>query len=152
MSVDVNSPNVKIEAEFAPLMKSCSVLMQTGGGKIIPMEDGSFWVVGVGITPIETEKAALSSEKLRQLTVAKAKAQLAVLESLKGFQQNSKMTVGEQTKLEIKNGVETSTSKSSINSEIAERVFGECKNLPPVGTWVSDDGLFFCILVGKRLK
>jgi len=139
-----NFSKVNLSHEFVDVLSKLEIELDSGGGRIVELPNGSVWVVGVGITT--------NKDFIKQRQVADSKARKAVLETLRGEFLNSKSVQTLDAKVKVINGVETGESTEDFNQRIERTVSDFIIGLKPAGTWYSQDGELFYLAVCNRLK
>ena len=139
-----NFSKVNLSHEFVDVLSKLEIELDSGGGRIVELSNGSVWVVGIGITT--------NKDFIKQRQVADAKARESVLKTLRGEFLNSKSIQTLDAKVKVINGVETGESTEDYNQRIETTVSGAIKGLKPAGTWYSQDGQIFYLALCNRLK
>jgi hypothetical protein len=142
--------DVKISAEFAPIIDQGEIILENGGGKIIKMPDGSVWILGVGVTAVKPGGGPM--EMIRQRTVAEQKARKAIVTELEETRVAGSTTLSSITSVRESNGIETASSIDEIVNLVKSDVEGVMSGLKAAGTWLSQDGQLFHLALCKRLR
>lgn len=141
--------NLTIDEEFLPLLATMPVQMEVGGAKLFTKEDGSIWMVSVGVTEA---RVATSAELLRRQSVAKVKAQANAVAALTGESVKAVTILDDKVVTRIENGVEKSVAEENLKESIVTEARGMIKGMPVVASWLSLDGKLFFIAIGQQIK
>jgi|GEM_PF-3228065 len=141
---------VNVSNEFIEVLSKLEIELDSGGGRIVELPNGSVWVVGVGMTVVNQVEGG--KEIIRQRTVATNKAKKNVLDTLKGEYLTSSTTTTHEAKVKVIDGMETGESIEDYNQRIETTVQGVTKGLKQAGTWYSQDGQIFYLALCNRLK
>jgi len=139
-----NFSKVNLSHEFVDVLSKLEIELDSGGGRIVELPNGSVWIVGVGITT--------NKDFIKQRDVADSKARKSALKTLRGEFLNSKSVQTLDAKVKVINGVETGESTEDYNQRIESTVSGFIKGLKLAGTWYSQDGQIFYLALCNRLK
>jgi len=141
--------NLEIDAEYRAFLSAMPLEMESGGAKIFKLQDGSIWMVSIGNTIV---KPVSSSEMLRRLTVAKAKAQANAVAEINGTEVKATTIMTSSQEIRTVNGVEAGTSQETLDETIVMAAKGVIKEMPVVGRWMNSDESIFFTAIGKRIK
>ena len=136
--------------EFKETLTALPLFAETGGGQIVKMPDGSYWIVGIGMTPIRENGGA--DEIIRRRIVTKAKAQAGVVEYLGGANVTATCVSCETTSIETKNGKEYTVTTENLDDVIISKAKGVVTKLVVLGTWTNSDETIYYQALGKKLK
>lgn len=145
-----NFSKVNLSHEFVDVLSKLEIELDSGGGRIVELPNGSVWVVGVGMTVVNQVEGG--KEIIRQKIVATNKAKKNVLETLKGEYLASSTTTTHEAKVKVIDGIENGESVEDYNQRIETTVQGVTKGLKQAGTWYSQDGQIFYLALCNRLK
>lgn len=140
---------LEVENGYRAFLSAMPLQVENGGAKIFKLQDGSLWLVSIGSTVV---KPSSSSEVLRRRTVAKAKAQGNAVAELNGTEVKTTTVMTTSDKITTQNGVETGTSRETLDETIVTAARGVIKEMPVVGSWMNKEQTLFFIAIGKRLK
>lgn len=140
--------DVEIGEQFLSHISTDPLLMEMGGAKIERLEDGRIVVLAVGMTPIKGSDAA---ERMRQVDVARAKAQKALVAKFERVQVDANTVLVEATATTTSDTQNTYETQKLLIQQIRVSVSGIVKSLPDVGTWKSPQRDIFYLAIGKIL-
>jgi hypothetical protein len=140
--------DLKIDKEFLPMLATMPLQMELGGAKLFRGENGSIWIVSIGMTDA---RQATSGELLRRQTVAKDKAQANAVAALDGESVKAVASLKDKVVTGIENGVENAVSEETLKEAIVSEARGLIKGMPVVGSWLSLDGKLFYVAIGHRI-
>lgn len=143
--------NFKLDnPEFrAPLTAMGEIPLSMGGGKIVE-QGGARYILAVGLTDCRSDPSP--KENMRRVTVARSKAVKELTKLFEKIQVTAKEETRDETIVQTdSNGKKTATRKETSLDEYREVITSYLKNPEPVATWISPDGQFFCVAVGRRL-
>ena len=139
---------VKISADFADVISRGDLVLESGGGKIIDLPDGSRWVLGVGMAAVDPEGGG--AEVIRQRTVAEQRARKAIISEFESSSVESTTIATSTATVALRDGAEVAASSDQLKEQIQSKVEGTLKGLKPAGSWYSQDGqLFYLALCAK---
>lgn len=128
------------EEPFRGLLLKTETLMDLGGVRRFPTEDGGFVIISTAFTS--------NSHPVHRRTVAKSKALKELVAYIEGIEVDSRTSVRETTVTVDKNGSTEVASETVWEEEILSRVRGLMKGLPTVATWTTETGEFFMAIGG----
>jgi hypothetical protein len=138
-----------IDKEFLPMLATMPLQMELGGAKLFRAEDGSIWMVSIGVTDA---RQATSGELLRRQAVAKAKAQANAVAALNGESVKTVTILEDKVVTRIENGVEKAVSEETLKESIVIEARGIIKGMPVVASWLSLDSKLFYVAIGHKIK
>jgi hypothetical protein len=143
---DAGFQRVRIDAPYRSYLLALPALMESGGARVVRLEDGRRIVLGVGM-------AALADERARTLVnahrVADLKAMLSIGKQESGVQVVSEEVIQDRTVLKLENGRESGRSVAEVLSMTTARFRGVVgRGLDRVGTWRSSDGRTLYLAMG----
>ena len=141
---------VKIAEEFSDVVSRGDLLLESGGGKIINMPDGSRWVLGVGIASVNPQGGG--AEIIRQRTVAEQRARKAIVSEFESSSVASTTTATSTTTIVLRDGTEAASSSDQVKEQIQSEVEGILKGLRRAGSWYSPDGQIFYLALCAKLR
>ena len=141
---------VKIAAEFSDVVSRGDLLLESGGGKIIDMPDGSRWVLGIGIASVNPQGGG--AEIIRQRTVAEQRARKAIVSEFESSSVASTTMATSSTKVVVRDGAELAASSDELKEQIRSEVEGIIKGLKQAGSWYSPDGQLFYLALCVKVR
>ena len=140
--VDVEIGDEEIEA----ILRRHPFFIKTGGAKILRLEDGRALIVSIGMTDAAKPTVA-------RRTLAKSKAQSALMTHVNGIRVFTEKRLGEKTFATFsKHGeaaIELCESTECIKSESKGKLLGLDINI--IGTWIVKDENTFCLAIGRLI-
>ena len=143
-----NFSNIDIEEPYREYLLAARMLMEYAGTKFIKLEDGRIVTISVAMTDV---KGNSPKERMRQRKVCRAKALKSFLEETKGIKVVAFSRTKDETRVVVEDGVETGTSSFEFLDLTLTEAEGWVQSMPVVGTWMSKDGAFFYLALGKIL-
>ena len=129
--------------EYEPMLMSNSILLEGGGWSTFQKEDGSLYLVVVGVAAVKDDSAKDRIQR-RKTAETSAYSELAKIPNMdiKTFSQHfvSETTKNDQVEL-----------IDSFQSKVVSCAENHVKSMPTVGTWYSSDGKLFFLAIGSKL-
>lgn len=141
--------NLEVDDAYRAFLSAMPLEIESGGAKLFKLQDGSVWFVSIGNTIV---KPGSSSEILRRLTVAKAKAQANAVAEINGTEVKATTVMTSSQEIKTINGVEAGSSQETLEETIVMTAKGVVKEMPVVARWMNKDQSIFFTAIGKRIK
>jgi hypothetical protein len=143
--LDERFREVSLDTRFRPYLQAMPLLMEAAGAKIVRLVDGRTLVLAVGLCQIKDKTVA---GFMQARTVARAKAEAAVVGELAGVEVWREDSVVERTVIRQANATEQAEAQSEVVTRIRSRTHGKVRGLSLAGQWKSADGELVFVALG----
>lgn len=140
--------DAEIDPPFAHVLAAEPLLLREEGARVVEL-DGRLYFVAVGATATRDDSAA---DRLRQLRVARADAARQAVAFAEGTEVVTEDKITEVTTIERDHdGPATATVVKRFDSTILAKVQSVLMSMREVGSWQSEDGGTFYLVLGRKL-
>ena len=135
--------DIKIcDGETEAILRRHPFFMETGGAKILRLEDGKALIVAIGMTDAAKSPVA-------RRTIAESKARAALVSQVNGIKVFTEKRLDEKNVTKISEKGEAAFEISESTERIRSISAGKIQGLGTVGTWVLKDENQFCLAIGR---
>ena len=136
--VDIEIGNDEIEA----ILRRHPFFIETGGAKILRLEDGRALIVSIGMTDA-------AKSPIARRTIAESKARAALVSQVNGVKVFTEKRVDEKMITKVTERGESAIELCESTERIRSTSTGKIQGLGIIGTWIVKDENSFCLAVGR---
>lgn len=135
--------NAKIsDKEIESILRKYPFFVETGGAKLLHLEDGRILMVAVGMTDA-------AKSKIARQTVAESKARAALVSEVNGIKVFAEKRLDEKSVSTVSEKGEACFEIVESQEKVKSKSSGKIQSLEIIGTWELKSENLFCLAIGR---